>query len=432
VLDGIGMPSVSLEESSKTAAWYRFPKRTLTVARAIHHLWKWHSTLFSIADVFLPIELTDTMPACDDFENGSLYSMVDNFSYEYSVFSKVCCDIAGRVYVEHDINVLSAAERSAKDTVMTLEDVDRRLDTDVTFTRNSQKVACVVASGIYLDGTTYKPVMSACPGQMYADIGIDVTNIERQVLHDQDYANMLSGRLFSIANQEVLEVNMSLAGDYPVELVPQVWWHLKDMDTKRADVNIDDINAVCRHITFKIDILSGTVYPDILLEPEAVDLVGDGETVVPPKDPTIDTPDDTPDPIIPIPPPPFTYVTVGNFNWSFPIYNFGGGLIGAIKVPFNCTIQLVELFTDPAVAGNIVLDIWRCTYAQIANGVHPLVADSIIGSNAKPTLSSANKSSTNIAGWIVNLYAGDILYIYEVSASGLAWVTLAVSGLAYV
>jgi hypothetical protein len=342
----------------------------------------------------------------------------------------VCCDCAGRVYVEKDINVLSTADRAAKDVMMTLEDTDRRLDTDVEFARNSQKVACVLASGIYLDGSDYKPVMSACPGELYSGMGIDVTNVERLLLHDQTEANHISGRLFSIANQDVTEVRMSLAGDYPVELVPQVWWKLKDMDTKRADIDLENVNAVIRHISYKIDLLAGTVYPEIVLEPEAPDLIGSGDTVVPPVDPT--TNPLTPPGEIPVPD-PISITTIGRFGWSYNvgdgIHGIKAGFAGIIGVPYGATPDLVNIIVVDGTSGTISIDLWKCTYAQIAAGVHPVVGDSICGAH-KITLASQPKNTIDISDWIKTWAVGDQLYVTVDTLSALTMVCIEIYGVA--
>jgi hypothetical protein len=91
----------------------------------------------------------------------------------------------------------------------------------------------------------------------------------------------------------------------------------------------------------------------------------------------------------------------------------GGGSVittgtkGFITVPISGTITAATvLSTDgAATAGDIVVDVWKDTYANYP----PTVADSITDA-APPTLSSANKSQdTTLTGWTTNVTAGDIL-----------------------
>lgn len=79
------------------------------------------------------------------------------------------------------------------------------------------------------------------------------------------------------------------------------------------------------------------------------------------------------------------------------------GIKADIVVPYDCTIKEVVLLADQS--GDVVLDIWKDTYANFA----PTVADTITAS-AKPTLSSALKSQdSTLTGWTTSLTAGDVL-----------------------
>lgn len=92
-----------------------------------------------------------------------------------------------------------------------------------------------------------------------------------------------------------------------------------------------------------------------------------------------------------------------------------------IVVPFACTITGVTLLADAA--GDIVIDIWKDTYANFP----PVNGDSITAS-APPTLSSAAKSQdTTLTGWTTSLAAGDILRFNVDSAATVARVTLALA-----
>lgn len=79
------------------------------------------------------------------------------------------------------------------------------------------------------------------------------------------------------------------------------------------------------------------------------------------------------------------------------------GIKGFIRLPFKCEIQKVTLLADQD--GDIVIDIWKDTYANFP----PDVADTITAS-AKPTLSSASKyEDGTLSGWTKTIVAGDVL-----------------------
>lgn len=70
--------------------------------------------------------------------------------------------------------------------------------------------------------------------------------------------------------------------------------------------------------------------------------------------------------------------------------------------PFNGLIESVELEADQV--GNIVVDIWRDSYANFP----PTVADTICGGN-KPTINAAQKyKDVALAGWTLPVNKGDV------------------------
>jgi len=110
------------------------------------------------------------------------------------------------------------------------------------------------------------------------------------------------------------------------------------------------------------------------------------------------------------------------------IYTFDGGgsavttgLKGFLQIPFACTITEAVLLAD--VSGSIVVDIWKDTYANHP----PTVADTITAS-AKPTLSSAVKSTdSTLTGWTTSVSADDILAFNIDSAATLTIAILVLS-----
>jgi PKD repeat protein len=123
ILDSSSMFSISLEESDDVDTWYKFPTGTLTVARCMHHLWKWHSTLLDTCDVFLPVENTNTMKACDDMENGTLWTLTE-WAYNNGIFAKACCDKIGRIHFHVDTLMLSTTRQAAVLDVMDILSTD--------------------------------------------------------------------------------------------------------------------------------------------------------------------------------------------------------------------------------------------------------------------------------------------------------------------
>lgn len=83
------------------------------------------------------------------------------------------------------------------------------------------------------------------------------------------------------------------------------------------------------------------------------------------------------------------------------------GLKTWIEVPFACTITENTLLADQT--GSIVVNVWKCSYANYAPGTHPVVGDKIT-SSAPPTISAAAKAQdATLTGWTTAVSAGDIL-----------------------
>lgn len=98
------------------------------------------------------------------------------------------------------------------------------------------------------------------------------------------------------------------------------------------------------------------------------------------------------------------------------------GVKGFLRAPYGGTITRVTLLSIDASAtsGDIVMDVWKDSYANYP----PTVADTITAS-AKPTLSSANKyEDATLTGWTTSFSAGDVFGFKIDSVSGLTKVIL--------
>lgn len=99
------------------------------------------------------------------------------------------------------------------------------------------------------------------------------------------------------------------------------------------------------------------------------------------------------------------------------------GIKGYLEIPFACTINQATLLGDQT--GSVVVDIFKCTYAQFdASATHPVAADKITAS-APPTISATTKSQdATLTGWTTAINAGDILAFNVNSVSSMTRVTV--------
>lgn len=96
------------------------------------------------------------------------------------------------------------------------------------------------------------------------------------------------------------------------------------------------------------------------------------------------------------------------------------GVRADIAIPFDCTLTGIALALDQV--GNVVLDVWKGTYANFP----PTVDDSICGAS-KPTVSNlAGMIDDALAGWTKTVTAGDVLRFNVESASGVSRITVVV------
>ena len=97
------------------------------------------------------------------------------------------------------------------------------------------------------------------------------------------------------------------------------------------------------------------------------------------------------------------------------------GQKGHLEIPFACTLTAWTLMAN--VAGAIVIDIWKDTYANFP----PTNADAMPGAGKEPTIATTNQRAqdTDISDWTtVAIAAGDILAFNVDSCTTITRVTL--------
>ena len=297
LLNNCNMYSVSITAVDGTPSTWNEYTDDLTTARALHHYLRWHSTLFSICDVYLPVDSTLTMPA-QDFESGVIYNVIDTFAYQRSIFAHVCSDKHGVLHIERDVQTLSDSERAALTVVMAITDEDRVGDEVVLeLLRNPiTQTYLVNVSGIDNDKNPY---IAQAPGYIPNVYGNTVASFPGLALSDQSHANYLAGRLYAVANKVITEIRMPLAGNYSfMDLVPQEWYTLSiSAASNKRGIVLAGANTVIRDINIQLNVVDGLLSQEIVTEVE-VDAYDGVKLDVPLYDPP-----DYPDPPIPEIPP---------------------------------------------------------------------------------------------------------------------------------
>lgn len=100
------------------------------------------------------------------------------------------------------------------------------------------------------------------------------------------------------------------------------------------------------------------------------------------------------------------------------------GVQNYVVMAFSARIDAVYLLGNQA--GNVVVDFWKCTYAQFdAGATAPTAADSITGGDYPSLVAETKSLKVNLDAWNRQLNVGDVLATNFNSVSGLARLTVA-------
>jgi hypothetical protein len=270
------MRNVPLQATASPGEWYEYAN-WLTPGRAAHHLWRWHSDLHEIADVFGLTANSLRRKYCD-FPKGNLYSQADTLLRQQSIAAHVVSNKAGQIYVVQDIQLLDDTARAARTVVAEITKADRY--DDITIVEQDETVAFVRVEGLYFDGLAITPYCAKAPGDAPEERGPNDLAITQQVLADQNHANNLAGRHQAVANNKYPEARVKFAGIYAGVLDiagpfdgsndGQEWWQmdLAAGDTTRGIVWTNK-KLVCRTVNNQIDPANGMIRSEAVFEPEA-------------------------------------------------------------------------------------------------------------------------------------------------------------------
>ena len=99
------------------------------------------------------------------------------------------------------------------------------------------------------------------------------------------------------------------------------------------------------------------------------------------------------------------------------------GMKGYVEVPFIGTLAQVDMVADRT--GSIVIDLWKCSFAQFdAGATHPVAGDKITGSTPLTITSAVKSTDSTLTGWTKALAAGDILGFNVNSVAAIQRVTI--------
>lgn len=264
-----------VEVTGAVNEWWKFPNNRLTVRRALHHLYRWHSNLFLISDVNL---LSDSRlrAGSDEFTQGSLFERAGSF-IENTIRGLLSCDIYGGLHAEIDAQMLEDTPRGALTTTLTLNNKHWRDDISINL-RQDKEVAYATADASNWDGTTFN-VFCARWGEIASSDGDSVLNLPNLIVNDQVQLNAILGRAVAAGNNPIKEITMTMAGNWSSALgcIPQQWSILTLLGTEAGNnrgVVLDAVKMRATQVTteFRINTTSNTT---VIWETEAVGRTGE-------------------------------------------------------------------------------------------------------------------------------------------------------------
>lgn len=396
-----------------------------TIDKALWNLLHWRSNIDTIIDVF---PSGDTAVAGGLVaNNGSLWEQVVDVAGR--IYAIPCCDRYGRLCLSIDPQMIPYASRSSIPVTMVITKADWREKVAI---EQRMRPTC---SQIYMGATDATVAyFSKAPGKMVMRWGAAQT-VNNILVASQSQTNQLAGDLLAKQNNQYPTIGIPLrANNRLIDVTPNQYVTLS---VAAGDTPLGIVwtakRLVPRRVTYRRDVRTGEFTTDLECETETFGIAG--VTYTPPAIPDKPTPW-TPPGTGPFPTLPATGITtIKRFGWdliigdrlnSVPI-----GIVGMIEVPFNCNIDDVKVVFLPSIEGDVVIDIWKCTWAQIEGGVHPVNGDSICAS-APITVVDQEKWDAPLTGWTTYCTMGDWLYINVDSVDeAITLLTLAISGLAY-
>lgn len=289
--------SVSIQSKTDPGQWYEL--KQMTVDRALHHYMRWHSTIYSVADV-RPIRM-DGIPAqavqFADFERSPLWQAVDQF-ISSTLYGHAEVDRQGQLWLQKKVDIIPVASRNIGAT-MQLTNADW-MDSLTINRILEDPVSYVELGGIFYGGPErdfFQSVISIAPGNSPAYEGA-VQIINGMVLLDQATTNQLVGDIFADLNKEFKEVKIKLTGNYRVfDIAPQerLQITLSGSDSHAGLVWVSK-NFIPRNISFTYSTDDQVLQVEITCEEESDGIPGiagpyPGQVPVDPP-----TPDPVPDP----------------------------------------------------------------------------------------------------------------------------------------
>lgn len=180
-----GFPIGIQNITTTSSAWTNW--KNLTVDASLYHLLVWQCTAIPVIDVFLT---GDTRYSYEQAALGTVFDQIGAL-LNRTILGSMGCDRLNRLFLEVDTQLTPPAERSAFNTVMSIQGKDWQ--DQITITRRQvDDTAHVDLSGVAIDiSNSPTAFFSLAPGHVYNHWGKTI-RLDRVLLSTQALANQLA------------------------------------------------------------------------------------------------------------------------------------------------------------------------------------------------------------------------------------------------
>ncbi|MCB0207704.1 MAG: hypothetical protein KDJ52_00150 [Anaerolineae bacterium] len=270
VLREIGLGSdVILKAVNNPSEWYKF-STSLTTGRALHHYWRWHSTLFECTDV-LGLRDDDTLRPSATFQKGDLYSQALQMTKTSGRNANIVSHKNGQIKLVRDMQRRSDADRASATVTADLQKQDRRGQLTI-IDQPGLETLLVFTNGFVYDGSTISAVCARAPGSIPEQTGRSIVTRPNQIFADQADANNLAGRELATANRPYKEFRQIMDGIWAgvIDIWGDEWFQtgVATGDTTRG-ITLTNQKLLARSVSNRIDPINGYIETNVVFEPEA-------------------------------------------------------------------------------------------------------------------------------------------------------------------
>ncbi len=316
------------------AGWHMIPSMTLD--SAIFHVFTEHTNIDHICD--LNLDLSDlALPVIDIIER-SVYEQVVTQIGEAGR-AVMASDKQGNIYLEHNKQLVSAADRVGIDSYLTMTHDDWRDALDLNEEWDIRQVNQLDFIGFTSDLVEYG---SLAPGRQHWSGAVQ--KVIGVLVSGQAQANTFAGLFEGVANNDFAAVGIPMRGFWPVfDIVPQRYLAMTLLaeDTNRGLV-WTAVKHFVREVSYNFPESNDYVLTDLVVEQDVVGAAGIDNEIPqdePPLPPPPPPPPPTPPPVVEEEEEPETVMII--------LTNESGGIILCRTTDFGEVAPTWGLTLDP-------------------------------------------------------------------------------------